>query len=81
MSTTRSVISLIAIVLFVALALYVGGWVMFVGGIVDAVGIFKGDIELTGMAVAIAIVRIFGGATVGTLIAAVGLGVAKIISD
>ena len=81
MSKTKSVIALIVVVLFIALALYVGGWVMFVGGIVDAVGIFKEDVMLTGKAVAIAIVKIFGGATVGSIIAMIGVAVAKIISD
>jgi hypothetical protein len=77
----KPVIGLVVAILGVVLGLYVGGWVMFVGGIVDAVNIFQGVLAVTGMSVAIAIVKIFGGATVGTTIAIVGVFIAKAIAD
>lgn len=64
----KKVLAVGMIIVGILLGLYLGLWVMFVGGIVGLVEIFKsGNIE--GMAIALNIVKIVFASAVGTLAA------------
>lgn len=61
----KIVIGLLLIVLGIALGLYVGVWVMFIGGIAQAVEAFKST-PVEALDVAIGVARVFGASLVGT---------------
>jgi hypothetical protein len=56
----------------VCLGVYTGFWVMFVGGIIDIIDVFKAPTTDGGL-VAIALLKIFGAGLVGGIIAWCGI--------
>ena len=54
----KRILGVIIFIIGIVLTAYVGVWLMFIGGIVDAVNLFKGVMVLTGMNVAITICKI-----------------------
>lgn len=63
----------------IAASLYVGGWLMFIGGIADAITLFKGLAPVTPTDVAIAVGKIVFAVPVGFLSASLGVSAAEAI--
>lgn len=62
------IVGMIVAILGIALGVYTGFWVMFVGGIIDIIDVFKAPTTDGGL-VAIALLKIFGAGLVGGVIA------------
>lgn len=67
-------------ILGIILGVYVGGWVMFVGGIVQFINSIAST-PIYALGIAIGIVRIIFASMVGWLVASVGIVVGKIIME
>ena len=66
------IVGMIVAILGIALGVYTGFWVMFVGGIIDIIDVFKAP-TTDGGVVAIALLKIFGAGLVGGIIAWCGI--------
>lgn len=66
------IVGMIIAIIGIALGLYTGFWVMFVGGIIDIIDVFKAPTTDGGI-VAIALLKIFGAGLVGAIIAWCGI--------
>ena len=62
------IVGMIVAILGIALGVYTGFWVMFVGGIIDIIDAFKAPTTDGGL-VAIALLKIFGAGLAGGVIA------------
>ena len=62
------IVGMIVAILGIALGVYTGFWVMFVGGIIDIIDVFKAP-TIDGGLVAIALLKIFCAGLVGGIIA------------
>ncbi len=59
---------------------YLGGWIMFIGGIVDIIDTIK-DGGFESMVIALGVVKILAGGAVGTIIATIGCTVGCTVLD
>lgn len=64
----KTLIGIVSIIAGIALGLYLGVWVMFIGGIVDIIDQIKSP-ELSAMAVAWGVVKIVFAGFIGWLVA------------
>lgn len=62
------IVGMIVAIFGIVLGVYTGFWVMFVGGIIDIIDVFKAP-ATDGGVVAIALLKIFGAGLVGGIIA------------
>ena len=62
------IVGMIVAIFGIVLGVYTGFWVMFVGGIIDIIDVFKAP-GTDGGVVAIALLKIFGAGLVGGIIA------------
>lgn len=68
----RNVLGLLIIIASVLFGVYVGGWVLFVGGIVQVIEAIKAT-PVEALGIAVGILRVVVAMAVGTLIAAAGV--------
>lgn len=68
----RKIFGILIIILSIALALYVGVWLLFVGGIVQVINSIN---PLDGMAIAIGILKIISASIVGWIIGLTGVAI------
>jgi hypothetical protein len=76
----RFIIGLGIMVLGIITGVFVGGWVMFVGGIVQVINSLAST-PVFALGIAIGIVRILFASMVGWLVASVGIVIGKIIIE
>lgn len=76
----KNIIAIIIIWLGCVLALYVGGWLMFIKPIIDVILAFQAGI-VTGSMIALAIIKILFASIVGGIIAYIGFIIAAFIAD
>ena len=70
-STTLSIIGVIIILASVIGGLYIGGWILFIGGIVQVVEAIKAT-PVEAFDIAVGLFKVVLASTVGTLIAVLG---------
>lgn len=75
----KNIIAIIIIWLGCVLALYVGGWLMFIKPIIDVILAFQAGI-VTGSMIALAIIKILFASIVGGIIAYIGFIIAAFIA-
>ena len=68
---TRTILGLLIIVASVLGGLYVGGWIFFVGGIVEVIEAIKAT-PVEAIGVAVGILKVVLASTVGVLVAVLG---------
>ena len=76
----KNIIAIIIIWLGCVLALYVGGWLMFIKPIINVVLAFQAGM-VTGLMIALAIIKILFASIVGGIIAYIGFIIAAFIAD
>ena len=76
----KNIIAIIIIWLGCILALYVGGWLMFIKPIINVVLALQAGI-VTGSMIALAIIKILLASIVGGIIAYIGFIIATFIAD
>lgn len=76
----KNIIAIIIIWLGCILALYVGGWLMFIKPIINVVLALQAGI-VTGSMIALAIIKILLASIVGGIIAYIGFIIAAFIAD
>ncbi len=76
----KNIIAIIIIWLGCVLALYVGGWLMFIKPIINVVLALQAGI-VTGSMIALAIIKILLASIVGGIIAYIGFIIAAFIAD
>lgn len=77
---TKYVISILLMIVFGAVALYVGGWIMFVQPILEACQHFDAG-TLTGTMVGITVLKCLFASTVGGIIFWIGCFLGGIVSE
>ena len=70
-TTGYTILGLAIIIASIALGVYVGGWVFFIGGIVQVVEAFKAT-PIEALDVAFGLLKVVLAATVGSLVAVLG---------
>lgn len=75
----KNIIAIIIIWLGCVLALYVGGWLMFIKSIIDLILGFQAGM-VTGSMIALAIIKILFASIVGGIIAYIGFIIAAFIA-
>jgi hypothetical protein len=76
----KAILGIALIIIGATVGVYVGVWLLFIGGIVDAVNLFKGINPVTGLSVAITILKIVCapvGWVIVTLISGFGIVLVK----
>jgi len=71
----NSIIGLLIIIIGIILAIYIGIWVLFIGGITQIIEGFKNNIDA--LAISLGIVRIMASSFCGWLIGSVGFLIGK----
>lgn len=68
------------IIASIALGVYVGGWVMFIGGIVDVIEAAKAT-PVDALVIAVGLLKVVLASTVGTLLTLAGVGLGGSIME
>lgn len=76
----RTFWAFLVLLLGIGLGLYLGLWVMFIGGIVQIVEAVKID-PVSSWGIAYGLCRVFFAGFVGWVSVAIGMGLAKVIAD